>query len=76
MITYDEAKRVENIKKHGFDFEGCEVIFEKPTLTNEDRNSDHGEIRLLTLGIYNGEVVFVVHIPREDSDHIISIRKA
>jgi hypothetical protein len=29
MITYDEAKRIANLKKHGLDFVGCETIFDE-----------------------------------------------
>lgn len=76
MITYDENKRLANIEKHHIDFVGCEVIFEGLTLTREDNRHDYGEIRFQTLGLLNGVVVFVVHTPRGDNDHIISIRKA
>lgn len=76
MLTYDEAKRKANIAKHGFDFVGAEAIFAGLTITREDRSQDHSELRLQTLGLWNGVVVFVVHTPRGDDDHIISIRKA
>ncbi len=76
MITYDENKRRANIEKHHIDFVGCEAIFESTTLTREDTRVDYGEIRLQTLGIWNGVVVFVIHTPRGGDDHIISIRKA
>ncbi len=76
MITYDENKRLSNIEKHHIDFIGCEVIFNGATLTREDNRADYGEIRFQTLGLLNGVVVFVVHTPRGDDDHIISIRKA
>ena len=76
MITYDENKRKTNFEKHHIDFVGCEVIFEGETLTREDARFDYGEIRLQTLGLWNGVVVFVVHTPRGEDDHIISIRKA
>jgi uncharacterized DUF497 family protein len=75
-ITYDENKRQLNIAAHGFDFVGCEAIFEGFTITREDRRTDYGEIRLQTLGLWYDVVVFVVHTPRGDADHVISIRKA
>jgi len=76
MITYDESKRLENINKHHIDFVGCEVVFDSFTLTREDRRETYGEVRFQTLGVWNGVVVFIVHTPRGDDDHIISIRKA
>lgn len=76
MITFDEPKRRSNLKKHGFDFVGCEAVFRGFTITREDRREAYGELRLQTLGLWNGVVVLVVHAPRETGDHIISIRKA
>jgi len=51
-------------------------VFEGYTLTREDSRHVYGEMRLQTLGLWNGVVVFIVHTPRGDHDHIISIRKA
>jgi uncharacterized DUF497 family protein len=76
MITFDEAKRQSNIAKHGIDFVGSEAVFEGVTMTREDVRDAYGEVRLQTLGLLNGMVVFVVHTVRGDADHIISIRKA
>jgi uncharacterized DUF497 family protein len=76
VITYDEAKRQANIRKHGFDFVDCGVVFEGFTITREDKRDAYGERRLQTLGLWDGVVVFVVHTPRGDDDHMISIRKA
>ena len=76
MVTYDEAKRWSNIRAHGFDFIGCEAVFSGFTITRADGRDAYGELRLQTLGLWNGLVVFIVHTPRGDHDHIISIRKA
>lgn len=76
VITYDEVKRQANIKNHGFDFMGSEAVFAGFTITREDARDAYGELRLQTLGLWNGVVVFVVHTARGDADHVISIRKA
>ena len=76
MSTYDEAKRLRNLEVHGFDFIGVDVVFAGNTVTREDRSAAYGELRLQTLGLWRDVVVFVVHTPRDDDDHIISIRKA
>jgi uncharacterized DUF497 family protein len=76
MVSYGEVKRVTNIKNHGFDFVGSEVVFAGFTITREDGRDSYGEVRLQTLGLWHGVVVFVVHTPRADADHVISIRKA
>jgi len=76
MFTWDEAKRQENLDKHGIDFLDAELVFAGYTVTAEDTREAYGERRFLTLGLLQGEVVSVAHTPREDNDHIISIRKA
>ena len=76
MISYDETKRKANIDNHGFDFIGCDSVFAGFTITREDVRDAYGELRLQTLGLFDGVVVFVVHTPRGEVDHIISIRKA
>lgn len=76
MFTWDEAKRKDNLAKHGIDFADAEDIFAGYTVTAEDVREAYGELRFLTLGLLHGEVVSVAHTPREDDDHIISIRKA
>ncbi|MFZ4790158.1 MAG: BrnT family toxin [Candidatus Competibacteraceae bacterium] len=76
MISYDETKRQANLVKHGFDFIGCEAVFQGFTLTREDRREAYGELRLRTLGLWNGIVVVIIHTPRDHCDHLISIRKA
>lgn len=77
MFTWDDAKRRENLDKHGIDFQDAEEIFAGYTVTAEDARESYGERRFLTLGLLHGEVVSVTHTPRGDEDdHIISIRKA
>jgi uncharacterized DUF497 family protein len=76
MITYDESKRLLNLKKHYLDFIGCEAVFAGITLTREDKCENYGEMRFQTLGLWHDIVVFIVHTPRGEHEHIISIRKA
>ena len=59
MITWDEAKRRQNISKHGIDLAHCEVIFDAPMLTVEDKSESYGEKRLQSLGLFYGVVVFM-----------------
>ncbi len=76
MFTWGEVKLQENLDNHGIDFADAEKIFSGYTVTAEDTREAYGEQRFLTLGLLYGEVVSVTHTPREDNDHIISIRKA
>jgi len=56
MVTYDENKRILNLKKHGFDFIGCEVVFKGFMLTSKDSSAEYGEMRLQSLGLWNDVV--------------------
>lgn len=77
MISYDEDKRLANIAKHGIDFAIAEEVLAGFTISKEDTRVAYGEPRFMTLGLWQGIVVVVViHTPRDDTDHIISIRKA
>jgi hypothetical protein len=73
---WDENKRLENIRKHGIDFVGCEAVFDGYTRTNEAVRFPYSEHRFITLGLLEGRVVVVAHTEMEDVVRIISIRKA
>lgn len=47
-VTWDEAKRTENLRKHGLDFLDAESVFDGPTVTLEDDRFDYGEQRWFT----------------------------
>lgn len=76
MITWDEAKRKLNLRKHGIDFRDAESILDNPTVTAEDTRLAYAEQRLVTLGVLNGVVVSMTYTERKDDMRIISIRKA
>jgi len=76
MATWDEAKRRRNIREHGLDFAGCEVIWDNFTVTREDVRQHYGEKRLVTFGLIEDEVVVLVYTERRPGPHIISLRKA
>lgn len=76
MPTWDERKRRANIKRHGFDFEGAEAIWDNLTVTREDIRHSYGEARFVTFGLLEGEVVVLVYTERKSDIHIISLRRA
>ena len=76
MPSWDEAKRLTNLRFHGLDFASAERIWDLPTVTREDRRKAYGETRMVTFGIVDGVVVVLVHIDRRDDMHIISFRRA
>lgn len=77
MITWDEPKRLENLRKHKIDLADLESVFDNPMVSVEDARESYGELRLQSLGMFQGRVVFLVWTPRgEDTAHLISCRYA
>ena len=76
MPTWDEPKRIRNIRDHKLDFVGCEAVFDGPVVTWEDARVAYGEQRTNLLGWLNGIVVHMTYTERSDEPHIISLRKA
>lgn len=76
MLTWDEAKRKLNIKKHRLDFAECDAIWDHFTVTREDRRHAYGEARQVCFGILRGEVVVMVYTERPKGPHVISLRRA
>jgi uncharacterized protein len=76
MATWDEAKRLSNIKDHELDFIGCEAVFDGPVVSWDDDRESYGEQRINLLGWLNGVVVHMTFTERGDEPHIISPRKA
>ena len=77
MITWDEPKRLVNLRKHKIDLADLEPVFDNPMVSVEDAREGYGEFRLQSLGIWHERVVFLVWTPRgEDTAHLISCRYA
>ncbi len=77
MYEWDEAKREANLRKHGFDFDDADMVFEAPnkiTFLMEGR----GEERWLDIALVetNGIVLALVYTVRGYNICIISFRKA
>ena len=76
MITWDEPKRRENLRKHGIDLALLEDVFDAPLLTVEDNREAYGEQRLQSLAFWRGRVVFLIWTERPHAAHLISCRYA
>lgn len=77
MITWDEAKRRENLRKHRIDLAELEAAFDLPMVTVEDDRESYDELRLQSLAMWRGRIVFLVWTPRgDDTAHLISCRYA
>ena len=74
---WDEIKRQENIRKHGFDFRDAWKVFNFPMLVALDDRKDYGEDRWIGIGMLNTRVVVIVYTERgNDIIRIISMMKA
>lgn len=76
MPTWDNSKRRENIRKHGYDFPGCERVFDGPVWVYEDKRLAYGEFRLCAVGWLDGKVMHMTYTERGDDFHVISLREA
>jgi len=76
MITWDEPKRKTNLKKHGIDLADLESAFDFPMVTVEDDREVYAELRLQSLAMWRGRVIFLVWTERQDAAHLISCRYA
>lgn len=74
--SWDEAKRITNLRKHGLDFADTSEVFAGPTCTIEDSRLAYGEKRFLSYGLLRGMVVSIVHTETEHEIRVISFRKA
>jgi uncharacterized DUF497 family protein len=75
-FEWDERKRCENIRKHGFDFAECAPLFRRRTVIVPDLRFDYVEQRYRAMGLVRERVVVVVFVERGDVLRIISMRKA
>lgn len=75
-LRWHEAKREENLRKHGSDFRDAWQVFAGPTLTFGDDRFHYREERFVTLGFLSGRAVALVHTESAEAIRIISLRKA
>ena len=75
-FSWDEKKRLSNLKVHGLDFVDAPRVFEGPTFTFEDDRFAYGEQRFVTLGFLADIAVSLVHTESPSRIHVISFRKA
>lgn len=77
QFEWDEAKNLENIRKHEIDFADIPEVFEGPMLVELDDRFDYGEDRWLGIGFLAQGVAIVVWTERQnDVIRLISARRA
>jgi uncharacterized protein len=75
QFEWDEDKRREVRDKHGVDLLEAALIFEGVTLTKVDNRADYGEVRLISLGLVDGEPYIVIHTERQGVTRLITAWK-
>jgi uncharacterized DUF497 family protein len=75
-FEWDENKRRENLRKHGFDFADVWRVFENDKVIFVDDRFDYDELRLVTIGFLSGNIVTVTYTENDEITRIISLRKA
>jgi uncharacterized protein len=77
VISFDPSKQRINLDDHGVDLALLDPFFDGALLTREDPRAAYGELRLQSVGWFEGELLFVVWTPRDDDwPHVISARRA
>ena len=77
QFEWDEAKNLENIRKHRIDFADIPEMFDHPLLIELDERFDYGEDRWIGIGFLGNGVAVVVWTERQDDViRIIAARRA
>lgn len=75
-LVWNETKRQENLRRHGFDFDDAQQVFLGITYTMEDSRFAYEERRFVSLGLLEDIVVVIVHTENDEELRVISMRKA
>lgn len=76
-FEWDEAKEAVIVAKHGISFATAARIFAGVVVSRVDDRADYGEVRMISYGVVEAEVIVaVVHTDRSGVTRIISARLA
>lgn len=75
-FIWNEAKRRENLRKHGPDFADAERVFAGEVFGREDQRYAYDERRMIAIGLLDAVTVLVVHVESETTIRVISMRRA
>ena len=77
QFEWDEAKNLENIRKHQIDFADVTAMFDREMLIELDERFDYGEDRWFGIGFLGLGIAVVVWTERKNNIiRIISARRA
>ena len=75
-FEWDEAKRRQNLEKHGIDFVRAKQIWLDDVLEVRSAQDRHSKPRHLAYGLIAGRIITVVFTRRGDNIRLISARRA
>jgi uncharacterized DUF497 family protein len=77
-FEWDDKKNQLNKEKHGIDFQMATAVFDDQNRLEENSlQSEHGEIRTITIGMMDSVLIItVIHTDRQQNKRIISARRA
>ncbi|GAA0569661.1 BrnT family toxin [Craurococcus roseus] len=75
-FEWDEAKRIENIEKHGFDFVSALRLFSGDHTRKRAHDGWGGEERWMATGIIHGLYATAIYTLRGEIIRMISLRRA
>jgi len=76
-FEWDAQKAEINEKRHGISFEYAAQIFLDPLrIEFEDNRTNYGEVRKISIGLIDGELIVLVVFVEREKIRIISARKA
>lgn len=77
MYQWDEAKRRENLRKHGVDFSIVEAFEWLNSIASEDTSERYGEPRYISIGPIGAKLYVLVWTERPGNIiRVISLREA
>jgi uncharacterized protein len=75
-ISWDQSKRLENLRAHKYDFQDAWKIFNGLEFTFEDDRFAYPERRYNTIGFVDGRIAKLTYCQESENLRVISFRKA
>ncbi len=76
QFNFDEAKNKSNMQKHGVPLSQAKLLEWDLLISSHDARRDYGEVREVGFAPIGERLYCVVFTVRDDTYHIISLRKA
>ena len=76
QFNFDEAKNKSNMQKHGVPLSEAKLLEWDLLISTHDVRRDYGEVREVCFAPMGERLYCVVFTVRDDTYHIISLRKA